>query len=391
MTYRSVFSKTEYENRLKNLQSAISNIDIAFIFGRADMYYYSSIGQDGFLAVGETITRYIGRNLALASELTHLNIKAMPSFRVFKEISAELTISSIGLELDILPYKTVDYISKVFEHPEIVDISRDLREIRSVKSEAEINLMMEAAKQTDDSFDFARNNIKSGMSEMEISADIHHFLQNEGHPGWVQIRKFDHNYTALAYVMAGESITYLNSGFGPITGKGSCRYHMNGPSKRKVKDGDAIIIDTTGVVEGYTADETRTFFLGQVPKLYENALEVCIEVQNLISKIMIDKSNAPEIYLEVIELIQKNELENNFMGIDDDRIRFIGHGVGLELDEFPVITPGYQNSIKTGQIVAIEPKFIFDNPKGGVGIEDTWVIRDNHAERLTKHPWINRI
>lgn len=391
MEYRSVFTKAEYEDRLKNLRATISDLDISFIFGRADMFYYSSIGQDGFLAISETPTRYIGRNLDLAKELTHMEVKSMPSFRVFKEISRDMQISSIGLELDILPYKTVDYISRAFDKPEITDISSNLREIRSVKSEAEIQLMKEACKQTDASFEMARDYIKPGISEAQISGEIHRFLRNEGHPGWVQVRKFDHNYTALAYVMAGESTGYLNSGFGPVSGKGSSRYHMNGPSTRKVQDGDAILIDTTGVVEGYTADETRTFFLGKVPEIYENAYEVCMEVQNLISKILVDGARAPDVYQEVIELISNHGLEENFMGIGDDRISFLGHGVGLELDEVPIITPGYKKPIQSGQVVAIEPKFIFNDPKGGVGIEDTWVVRDNKADKLTQYPWLNRI
>ena len=73
MAYRTVFSKTEYKNRLKNLQAAVTDIDIVFIFGRADLFYYSSIGQDGFLAISESATRYVGRNLVLAKELCHLN------------------------------------------------------------------------------------------------------------------------------------------------------------------------------------------------------------------------------------------------------------------------------------------------------------------------------
>ncbi|OLS21259.1 MAG: Xaa-Pro dipeptidase [Candidatus Heimdallarchaeota archaeon LC_2] len=391
MDYPQIFSKEEYEKRINKLETALSDLDISFIFGRADMFYYSSIGQDGFLSIGSENIRYINRNLELARELTKLDVRHMSSFRVFKDIYREVEPKKIGLELDILPYKTVQYIQSSLKNPEIVDISTKLRQIRSIKSEKEQELMKSAAKQTDESFEVAQNIIKVGMSEIELAVEIDKFLRNDGHPGWVQIRKFDHNYTSNAYVMTGESTRQLNGGFGPVSGQGLGRYHMNGPSHRKIKYGDAVLIDTTGVVEGYTADETRTFFVGNIDPKYALAHELCEQILELIPKIMIDGSSANEIYNEVLDLVKLNNLKNNFMGIGADRLKFIGHGVGLELDEFPIITPGYKDNIKAGQIVAIEPKFIFDDPKGGLGIEDTWIVNNNSAEKITKYPWTTRI
>lgn len=391
MEYEQVFSKQEYETRISNLKASLGDLDASFIFGRADLFYYSSIGQDGFLHLGKENIRYINRNVDLAKDLTSLSVKHMPSFRVFKEISRDVTHKKIGLELDILPYKTVQYIQSSLNNPEIVDISSTLRKIRSVKSQKEQELMKSAAKQTDESFEVARNIIKPGMSEIDLAVEIDKFLRGEGHPGWVQIRKFDHNYTSNAYVMTGESTRHLNGGFGPVTGQGLCRYHMNGPSFRKIKTGDAVLIDTTGVVEGYTADETRTFFVGNVDKQYYDAHDLCEQILEKISHIMVNGSSAIDIYYEIIELVELKELSNNFMGIDDDRLKFIGHGVGLELDELPIITPGYKDEIQTGQVVAIEPKFIFNTPKGGLGIEDTWIVKENSAEKITNYPWLNRI
>jgi len=391
MEYKQVFSKKEYVNRIGKLKTELSELDISFIFGRADMFYYSSIGQDGFLSIGSENIRYINRNLELARELTNLDVRHMYSFRVFKDIWKDIEPEKIGLELDILPYKTVQYIKASLNNPEIVDISTSLRKFRSVKSEKEQELMKSAAKQTDESFELARNIIKVGMSEIELAVEIDKYLRREGHPGWVQIRKFDHNYTSNSYVMTGESTRHLNGGFGPVSGQGLCRYHMNGPSNRKIKNGDAVLIDTTGVFEGYTADETRTFFMGKINEKYANAHEICEQIQELIPKIMTNGTSVLDIYNEILELVELNNLTNNFMGIGKDRLKFLGHGVGLELDEFPILTPGYKDPIKTGQIIAVEPKFIFDNPKGGLGIEDTWIVQAKSAEKITKYPWTTKI
>ncbi|MHA2029229.1 MAG: M24 family metallopeptidase, partial [Candidatus Kariarchaeaceae archaeon] len=388
---KSVFTKSEYDYRFEQLKAETTDLDASFIFGRADMFYYSSIGQDGFVEIQDDLTRYVNRNIELANRLCDYPVKRMSSYRVFKEIGKASNLERIGLELDIIPYNTASYIKKALGDPEIVDIGSKLRHIRSVKSDTEIKYLKAAAKQTDNSFEVAANSIEPGMTEIELAAKIHHFLENDGHPGWIQVRKFDYNVTSMAFVMAGDSTRQLNNSFGPVGGQGSCRYHMNGPSHRKIRDGDAILIDTTGVVEGYTGDETRTFFLGKVPQSYLDAYDVCIQIQNLIPKILVNGSSIANVYDEILEVVNENHLNNNFMGINDDRMRFVGHGVGLELDEFPIVTPNFSSQLKTNQVVAMEPKFIFDDPTGGVGIEDMWVVKNNSAEKITNFPWKNQV
>ena len=142
-----------------------------------------------------------------------------------------------------------------------------------------------------------------------------------------------------------------------------------------------MLIDTTGSIEGYIADETRTFFLGVPDMKMIDAYDVALQVHERTEKILIAGNKPSKIYKELSELVDELGLINNFMGIKDDKVAFIGHGIGLELDEYPIITPGYTSELKEGQIVAIEPKFIFKNT--GVGVEDDYIVGTNSAERIT--------
>ena len=388
----SSFSKIEFSNRMKSLKNVIAGIDIAFIFSRPDLYYYSSIGLDGFLEIyGEEITHYVGRNMELAKAESMFDVKKMVSNRIFKELGKLKKVKTIGLEFDILPYRTVSYISKAFGNPELVDISGKLRSIRAVKSAEEIKQMELSCLQTDRSFEIANEVIKPGLSEIEVSAEIERFLKRDGHPGWIQVRTFRHNLSNISFVMTGESAATLNSKFGPFSGRGVTRMHCNGSSRRKIKIGDPVVIDTTGFSNGYISDVTRTFMVGSVDKNIIEAHQVSAEVQERSKKLFKPGANSQEIYRELIDLVDELGYKDNFMGIHSNKIEFIGHGVGLELDELPLISSKHPQILKAGNLIAMEPKLVIDKPKAGVGIEETWVIRENGGEILSKFPYSNKI
>lgn len=370
----------------------MEGLDVSYIFNRPDLFYLSGTGLDGVIEIQNgQMKRLVRRNLTLAQETSVIDVEEMPSYRWFKQRAKELTPSSIGLELDILPYKTVEYIKKAFNNPEIVDISQYLRAIRSKKSNEELKLMQQSAKLTDGSFEHAKDIVKPGLTEMEVSAELEKFLRANGHPGWTQVRTFQHNLVTNAYVMAGESTFTLNSLFGPVSGQGSTRMHMVGPSKRKIKDGDAVLIDTTGVVEGYITDVTRTFFVGDVDKRIKETYEIAEAVQKKCKHLLVKGGDPPEIFFILEQLVRELGYEDRFMGIHSDKVAFIGHGIGLELDEFPIITPSYKSPLEIGNTIAMEPKLMIPELKTGVGIEDSWVVTDHGGRQLSSYPYYTRI
>ena len=385
-------SDSEYKQRHKQLIEKTEQFENAFIFGRPDVFYYTSIGLDGMLFVEDgEITYYVKRNLSYAERESVLPVKPMPSYRVIKDLTSKKRIERIGAELDILPYKTVMYLKKSLDYAEVFDIGTILRQIRSRKSSAELELLKKSCQITDESFELAKNYIKPGLSEVDIATEIESFLRKEGHPGWINVRMFNHNLTSLSLVMAGESTATLNSQFGPFTGCGQTKMHLIGGSKRKVRNGDAVVIDTTGYYGGYISDVTRTFMLGDVDNRLIKAHDFAKQVMNSLESKLKKNASPVQIYNETLDFVEEFEYTRNFMGIDDDKVQFIGHGVGLELDELPIITNLYPVPLESGNTIAIEPKLIIDDLNTGVGIEDTWVVQDTTGKRLSKFPYDNQL
>ncbi len=387
---KELFKKNEFNYRRKRLKDILisQELDVVLLFSRAEIFYYSGIGLDGVLLQSkEELIFYVRRNLNLAREVTDLPVKKMESFRLFKELGSSLTDPKVGLELDILPYKTFEYIIKAFNPKEVIDVSTQLRKIRSKKSKAEIDFMKKSATQTIGSFDYLNDRLMPGMTEIEISLMAESYLRMHGHPNWVQVRAFQHNLTNLSVVTSGENAVQLNSYFGPISGNGCSNMHLGGASTRKIRKGDTLIVDTTGVYEGYITDVTRTFFIGKVDPKLQEAYNIAAEVQMKCANLLKPGASPSSIYDELETFVKESGFLERFMGVETDRVKFIGHGVGLELDEFPIITGGYKFPLEIGNTIAVEPKFIFPGLKQAVGIEETWLVTPTGGEILSNYQY----
>ncbi|HZK85947.1 MAG TPA: M24 family metallopeptidase [Desulfosporosinus sp.] len=142
----------------------------------------------------------------------------------------------------------------------------------------------------------------------------------------------------------------------------------------QIQSGEAIVVDMVTVVHGYQIDQTRIFSLGPLSKELVQAYEVARMVEEMIRRALVPGQVAGEVYEEILTWVRENTAyEENFMGYGASQVGFVGHGVGLELDELPSISKGAKEVLKPGMVVAIEPKFVFPGI-GVVGIEDTVVI-----------------
>ena len=127
-----LFDDTEYEKRLNHLNNI--EVDQLILFNRPDLFYYSGTGLDGILFKSDSDNvRYIRRNIELGKNESKIKTDFMPSFRTFRDIGKNNNIGKLGLELDMLPYRTVKYLEKTLNPENIVDISEQLRTIRCVK------------------------------------------------------------------------------------------------------------------------------------------------------------------------------------------------------------------------------------------------------------------
>ena len=147
---------------------------------------------------------------------------------------------------------------------------------------------------------------------------------------------------------------------------------------------EIVYIDYTCVIDGYTADGARMFVVGDVSDQLKSAHAAALRMQEELVKMLKPGVTCEEVYLKAEELAAKMGLIDHFMGIGNDRVRFIGHGVGLELDEYPIFAKGVKMPLAVGMTFALEPKFVFT--EGAVGTENTYVLKQDGAMALTHAP-----
>ena len=135
---------------------------------------------------------------------------------------------------------------------------------------------------------------------------------------------------------------------------------------------------------GYVADMTRTFELGRVNEEMHRAHRFLRELMRAVEEMLKPGTLCSDIYREAMTRVQETPYAPAFMGVGDSRVRFVGHGLGLEIDELPVFAANHDVPLEAGMMIALEPKIFF--PDGGVGIENTYWITEDGPENLTHYP-----
>ena len=141
-------------------------------------------------------------------------------------------------------------------------------------------------------------------------------------------------------------------------------------------------MDYVFAYQGYMADHTRIFSLGELSETLVEAHQAMLEVQSLIMDRARPGAKAGDLYELALEKTAELGYEDYFMGGGPDRVRFVGHGIGTEVDEYPFLARGQDLELEAGMTIALEPKLVIPD-KGVVGIENTHVVTPTGLEQLT--------
>jgi len=173
--------------------------------------------------------------------------------------------------------------------------------------------------------------------------------------------------------------TYLDA---PITGSGITPAIPTGASFAKVQRDIPVTIDYGGGYNGYITDETRSYVVGELSDIFKNAYETARSILEDVLAFGKEGVDTTELFQRAYALVQKTHLEEYFMGHGEGQVSFIGHGLGLEINEPPVITARHHTILRAGMVLAYEPKFVIP-PHGAIGIEIDFIVRPERFERIT--------
>ncbi|MEA4905080.1 MAG: M24 family metallopeptidase, partial [Petrimonas sp.] len=252
--------------------------------------------------------------------------------------------------------------------------------IRSVKSEYELTQMRECANIHARVYEQIPSIYRAGMTDIEFQAELEREMRLAGSAGI--FRTFGENMDIfMGSVLAGDNAQSASPFDFALGGQGLSPLLPIGANGTKLITGTTLMVDMAGNYRPWMSDMTRSFALGTVPEIAYKAHRVSINICEAISATAKSGTPCADLYFLAEKMVRRNGLADYFMGTEQ-QAKFVGHGVGLEINEPPVLAPRSKEILQSGMAIAVEPKFVLPGI-GAVGIENTYIVRNGGLEKIT--------
>jgi Xaa-Pro dipeptidase len=383
--------RREVAARLAAFQATLRarGVDAALILQNADLYYFSGTVQQSHLYVPASgaatlFVRKLAARARLESPLEGIVELASP-----RDLAAAITArygalpARVGAELDVLPVAAFRRLERALPGAVFEDVGPAVVRQRAVKSPWEVGRIRAAAAVADEVSRLIPGLLREGLTEAEFAGQVEAQARRLGHEGYIRMRGFNQEmfYGQLLTGVSGTAATYLDT---PLGGTGLSPAVAQGVSFKRIARGEPVVFDFVPVRDGYMADFTRIFSIGPLPGALLRAYQAALHVQAAVTEAAAPGVTCRALWERALAVAADEGLAAHFMGHGPGQVRFAGHGIGLELDELPVIA-GSDLPLEEGMVFALEPKFVLPG-LGAVGIENTWVVGRDGVERLTRAP-----
>jgi Xaa-Pro dipeptidase len=359
--------------------------ELAAIFGRINLYYFTGTMQDGVLLIPrhDEAVFWVRRSYERACiESLFPDIRQMGSFRD-AAAGMKAVPPVVHLETERVPLALFERFRKYFPVTGAEPLDMQVAMVRAVKSDLELRLMERAGMIHREVLeDRIPEILRVGMSEAEFGTEVYSLMVRMGHQGIVRFGMFE-TEIVVGQIGFGESSLYPTAFNGP----GGC-YGMGpgvpvlGSRHRRLRKGDMVFIDNSCGVDGYQTDKTMNYMFGE--RLPETTIAIhneCVEIQERMAALLKPGITPSGIYATIMDSLDPGFLQN-FMGFGDRKVNFLGHGVGLQVDEMPVIARGFDEPLQEGMTIALEPKKGVPDT-GVVGTENTYLVTHRGGKSLT--------
>ncbi|WP_067048683.1 M24 family metallopeptidase [Methanofollis ethanolicus] len=363
--------------------------ELAVFFGKINLYYFTGTMQDGMLLVprdDEAVFRVRRSYERACDESLFPCIRPMGSFR---DAAGDLghPFGTVHLETELVPLALLQRFRKHFPFDHTQSLDRQAAKVRAVKSAYELGCMERAGEVHRRVLEErVPGLLREGMTEMAFITALYDVMVEEGHQGIVRFGGFG-TEMAVGQVGFGESSIYPTCFDGPGGSYGlSPAVPLLGSRERRLKRGDLVFVDVGCGVAGYHTDKTMTYMFGApLPDEAVLAHRRCVEVQHRTAAMLRPGAVPSAIYDAVMGDLEP-AFRENFMGFGARQAKFLGHGIGLQVDEMPVIARGFDDPLEENMVFAVEPKKGIRGV-GMVGTENTFVVTPAGGRCITgDHP-----
>ncbi len=360
----------------------------AVLVQNVDRYYFAGTMQAGMVVVppaGDPLV-LVRRDPERAARETPLPVEPLGSVKeVADRVRRRLgeLPSPLGLELDVLPVGQVERLHGLFAGVSFGDASPAIQRTRAVKSPWELAQIRRAAEAVAEAVTTVPRYLAPGVTELELAARLECELRLRGHGGVTRMRGFNQEMF-FGHVMGGATAAEVSFLDAPTGGRGLGPALPQGASVRPLQVGEPVVVDLVGNWQGYLSDQTRIFSLGEPSPELIAVHGAALAVQAAVVAAARPGVPAAALYRVALEAAAATPFGRWFMG-EAHKVSFVGHGIGLEVDELPFLARGFDLPLEEGMVFALEPKFILPG-RGAVGVEDTYVVTAHGVDRLTPSP-----
>jgi Xaa-Pro aminopeptidase len=368
--------KQELIERIEKLHSALnaqsSEWGAAFIVAKVNQYYFTGTMQDGvFILKRDGTYAYFARNsFERARQESPLdNIYPMTGYKSACDIIGD-EIGAAFIETEMMPFAMLERMKKYFKISEILAADRAILNTRAVKSEYELGCMKESGRQHNILMEsIVPGLLREGMNEAELTGEIFREMIRLGHHGVTKFSMFQMDVIVGQLGFGTNSLYPTNfDGAGGMKGM-SAAVPIIGDRSRTLKKGDLVFVDVGYGFNGYHTDRTQIYFYGaNPPQEVTRAHNECLQIQKQLAAAVKPGAIPSEIY--------------NNAGFMNRNVKFLGHGIGLYMDEFPIIADRFNQPLRENMTIALEPKMGIEGV-GLVGGEDTYVVTEQGGKCLT--------
>ena len=284
------------------------------------------------------------------------------------------------LEADELSYNDYIRLQAVFQPKVTANATALMRKLRQVKTPYEIEQFRISAKQHAKTYAEVPSCFRTGMTDLEFQSEIERRMRLNGSFG--MFRAFGANMDIfMGSVLAGDNAETPSPFDFALGGQGmdsSCPLGANGTV---LKEGTAIMVDMAGNYTAYMTDMTRVFSVGKLTDLAYRAHQTSLKIQSEIENVAQPGTSCAELYNIALQITESEGLESYFMGTKQ-QAKFVGHGIGIQINELPVLTPRSKELLEPNMVFALEPKYVIPGV-GAVGIENSFLVTESGLEKIT--------
>lgn len=360
-----------------------AGIDLIIVSGNTNIYYLTGRVFAGYIVMDAAglAAYFVRRPVGLEGDAVEYIRKPEQIPQLLEgRISRPATL---GLETLMAPYATVSRLMALYPEARLADASAVLLAARSVKTPYEMEMIALSGARHDRVYRQIPGLFREGMTDVELQVEVEHAMRIGGCLGQLRVSG-ESMEIHMGNLLAGDNADVPSPYDFTMGGAGVDPSLPVGAAGGVIERGTTVMADMNGNFDGYMTDMSRVFAFGDIPDIAIRAHRCSIDICHRLAEIGVAGFAVKDLYAEAERMVAAEGLEAYFMG-HLQHAPFIGHGVGIEINELPVVTARSKDVLAEGNVIALEPKFVIPRV-GAVGIENTYAVTASGMKTFNHAP-----